>query len=138
MGALTREAVDKEIPKLKPKEKKLEATNRLVSAEEEMPDWKEREILIAQGYLNELLFIDTTLMYGRGKEHPYKASCTRIILEIATGSFQENLRLTDTEVLQEILYQYALIGKWETGISVCRDFFTLGLDILPIGSGEVL
>ncbi|MCL0105117.1 hypothetical protein M1O57_05990 [Dehalococcoidia bacterium] len=103
MGALTREAVDKEIPKLKPKEKKLEAANRLVSAEEEIPDWKEREILIAQGYLNELLFIDTTLMYGRGKEHPYKASCTRIILEIATGSFQENLRLTDTEVLQEIL-----------------------------------
>ncbi|MCL0103976.1 hypothetical protein M1O51_05175 [Dehalococcoidia bacterium] len=103
VGALTREAVDKEIPKLKPKEKKLEATNRLVSAEEEIPDWKERGILIAQGYLNELLFIDTTLMYGRGKEHPYKASCTRIILEIATGSFQENLRLTDTEVLQEIL-----------------------------------
>ncbi|MCL0048575.1 hypothetical protein M1N44_04070 [Dehalococcoidia bacterium] len=88
---------------------------------------------------NELLFIDTNVvMDARGKEHPYRASCGRIILEIATGSFQENLRLTDTEVLQEIPYQYALIGKWETGISVCRDFFTLGLDILPIGSGEVL
>ncbi|MCL0072887.1 hypothetical protein M1N91_01520 [Dehalococcoidia bacterium] len=52
---------------------------------------------------NELLFIDTNVvMDARGKEHPYRASCTRIILEIATGSFQENLRLTDTEVLQEI------------------------------------
>ncbi|MCL0060235.1 hypothetical protein M1O20_07195 [Dehalococcoidia bacterium] len=69
--------------------------------------------------MNELLFIDTNVvMDARGKEHPYRASCGRIILEIATGSFQENLRLTDTEVLQEIPYQYALIGKWETGISV--------------------
>ncbi|MCL0072888.1 hypothetical protein M1N91_01525 [Dehalococcoidia bacterium] len=53
MGALTREAVDKEIPKLKPKEKKLEATNRLVFAEEEVPDWKAIESLIARRHLNE-------------------------------------------------------------------------------------
>ncbi|MCL0094679.1 hypothetical protein M1N58_02125 [Dehalococcoidales bacterium] len=52
--------MDKEIPKLEPKEKKLEATNRLVFAKEEIPGWKEIEILIAQGHLNELLFINTT------------------------------------------------------------------------------
>ncbi|MCL0095715.1 hypothetical protein M1O52_04250 [Dehalococcoidia bacterium] len=103
MGALTREAVNKEILKgEEPRERKLEVVKYLVSAEE-IPGWKGIEILIAQGHLNELLFINTTLMYGRGKEHPYKASCTRIILEIATGSLQENFRLTDTEVLQEIL-----------------------------------
>ena len=63
---------------------------------------------------NELLFIDTNVvMYARGKEHPYRASCGRIILEIATGSFRENfgIPVTDTEVFQEILYRYALVGK---------------------------
>ncbi|MCL0060580.1 hypothetical protein M1O54_00405 [Dehalococcoidia bacterium] len=53
VGALIREAVNKEIPKVEPKEKKLEAANRLVSAEEEVPDWKEIESLIARGHLNE-------------------------------------------------------------------------------------
>ncbi|MCL0078150.1 type II toxin-antitoxin system VapC family toxin [Dehalococcoidia bacterium] len=89
---------------------------------------------------NELLFIDTNVvMDARGKEHPYRASCGRIILEIAAGSFRENfgIPVTDTEVFQEILYRYALVGKWETGISVCRDLFTLGQDIPPIGSGKV-
>ena len=45
--------MNKEIPKVQPKEKKLEATNRLVSAKEEIPDWKAIESLIARGHLNE-------------------------------------------------------------------------------------
>jgi len=85
-------------------------------------------------------FIDTNIvMYAGGKEHRYKKPCASIILAIADGSFREKLGVptTDTEVFQEILYRYALIGKWEAGITMCKDFLTLGLEILPIGSHEV-
>jgi len=88
----------------------------------------------------EPFFIDTNIvMYARGKGHPYKASCAQIIFEIAAGSFQEKFGtpVTDTEVFQEILYRYALLGRWETGILVCQDFLTLGLEVLPIESREV-
>ncbi|MBT9140570.1 MAG: hypothetical protein DDT30_01148 [Dehalococcoidia bacterium] len=54
VGALIRQAVNKEIVKgEETKERKLEAAKRLVSAEEEIPGWKEIEMLIAQGHLNE-------------------------------------------------------------------------------------
>ena len=85
-------------------------------------------------------FIDTNVvMYAGGKEHPYKNSCAGIILAIADGSFWEKFGVptTDTEVFHEILCRYALIGKWEAGITMCKDFLTLGLEILPIGSHEI-
>lgn len=85
-------------------------------------------------------FIDTNVvMYAGGEEHPYKNPCASIILGIADGSFWEKFGVpaTDTEVLQEILYRYALIGKWEAGITMCKDLLALGLEILPIGSHEV-
>lgn len=89
---------------------------------------------------DERLLIDTNIvMYAGGGEHRYKESCAGIILSIADRSFWRNfgIPVTDTEVFQEILYRYALTGKWETGIAVCRDFLALGLELLPIGSHEV-
>lgn len=89
---------------------------------------------------DERLLIDTNIvMYAGGGEHRYKESCAGIILGIADRSFWRNfgIPVTDTEVFQEILYRYALTGKWETGIVICRDFLALGLELLPIGSHEV-
>ena len=63
----------------------------------------------------------------------------RVIRQIADGSFQERFGtpVTDSEVFQEILYGYALIGQWEIAISVCNDFFLLGLEILSVGPSKV-
>jgi predicted nucleic acid-binding protein len=88
----------------------------------------------------DIFFIDTNIvMYARGKAHPYKKPCVRVIRQIADGSFQERFGtpVTDSEVFQEILYRYALIGQWEIAISVCNDFFLLGLEILAVGPSEV-
>lgn len=89
---------------------------------------------------DETLLIDTNIvMYAAGKKHPYKSACAEIISGIADGSFHSNVGVpvTDTEVFQEILYRYALVGKWETGIVICKHLLELGLEILPIDSDGV-
>jgi Predicted nucleic acid-binding protein, contains PIN domain len=89
---------------------------------------------------DEPFFIDTNIvMYAAGKEHPYKGACATIISGIADGSFSRDIGipLTDTETFQEILYRYALVGRWESGILICKHFLALRLDILPVDSSEV-
>ena len=90
---------------------------------------------------DETFLIDTNIvMYAAGKTHPYKSACAGIISGIADGSFHRNVGVpvTDTEVFQEILYRYALVGKWQTGIVICRHLLELGLEILSISSDDVL
>jgi predicted nucleic acid-binding protein len=89
---------------------------------------------------HDTLFIDTNIvMYAVGKEHKYKNACARIISTIADGSFLKDFGapLTDTEVFQEILYRYALLERWETGILICKHFLELGLEVLPIDTDDV-
>lgn len=89
---------------------------------------------------DEAFLIDTNIvMYAAGKKHPYKSACAEIISGIADGSFHRNVGIpvTDTEVFQEILYRYALVGKWETGILICKHLLDLGLGILSVDSDEV-
>ena len=89
---------------------------------------------------DETFLIDTNIvMYAAGRKHQYKSACARIISAIADGSFHRNVGapVTDTEVFQEILYRYALVGKWQTGIVVCKHLLELGLEIVPISSDEV-
>jgi hypothetical protein len=81
------------------------------------------------------VFIDTSIfMYARGKDHPLKAPCSNIILNIgkegALGSYGGPV--INTEVLQEILYRYVMIEKADIGLSICRDIEALEVDILPV------
>ena len=85
-------------------------------------------------------FIDTNIfMYARGKAHPYKDYCSQIILSIAKGEFLESYGspVIDVEVFQEILYRYALIGRWDIGISVCQDIALLGLEVIPVDFSDI-
>lgn len=86
------------------------------------------------------IFLDTSVfMYARGKEHPLKDPCGRIILQIGNKGDLGSLGspVINTEVFQEILYRYFMIGKWETGISVCRDIQALDIDILPVTANDI-
>lgn len=85
-------------------------------------------------------FIDTNIvMYARGKDHLYKKPCASLILQIADGSFEKSFGppVIDSEVFQEIIYRYALVGEWATALLVCRELYALGLEILSIGNQEV-
>ncbi len=55
IGALVREAVDREVLKESESSRntKFEAAARLISMKEDVPDWAEVEKLIARGHLNE-------------------------------------------------------------------------------------
>jgi len=92
--------------------------------------------MVEDGY-----FIDTNIIiYARGREHPYRNACSNLILAIGNGSFERKfgVPVVDSEVFQKIIYRYALIGKWETAISVTKDLYNLGWEILSVGSGEVV
>lgn len=85
-------------------------------------------------------FIDTNvLMYARGKDHSYKKPCANLILKIADGSFEKEFGppVIDSEVFQEVIYRYSLVGEWSTALSVCRDVYGLGMEILSVGNAEV-
>lgn len=91
-------------------------------------------------WVEDRIFIDTSIfIYARGKDHPLKIPCSQIILGIARESevYHYGKPLINTEVLQEIIYRYAMIGKWDVGVSICKDIKTLGIDILPVMSSDI-
>lgn len=80
-------------------------------------------------------FIGTNVfIYARGKDHPHKEACARLILKIADGSFAREWGepVTDAEVFQELLYRYTMIGRWETGVQLYRDILELGMRVAPV------
>lgn len=69
------------------------------------------------------VFIDTNIpMYAAGKEHPYKSSCSEIIMAAATGKLKA---YTDVEVFQEVLYRFFYINKPEMGYKVFDNFYKI-------------
>jgi predicted nucleic acid-binding protein len=90
--------------------------------------------------MNDIYLIDTSIfMYARGKDHEYKEPCSDIILAIGSGLFEQRLgqAVIDSELYQEILYRYSLIGKWDTAISLLCDIQKMGISTLPVGKEEV-
>lgn len=86
------------------------------------------------------IFLDTNVfLYARGKGHPYKNPCAKLILAIADGSLAREwgAPAVDSEVFQEILYFYCQRESQLLGLEVCRDLMVFNLEILPIGSLEV-
>lgn len=65
-------------------------------------------------------FIDANIpMYIAGRPHRYKAPSTSFMLKVARGDIEG---LTDSEVLQEILYRYFYINKLDVGLKVFDNF----------------
>jgi hypothetical protein len=80
----------------------------------------------------ELYFIDANIiMYAIGKRHPLKEPCRTVLNSIKGGDITV---VTNTEVLQEILYRYFAIGlPWVAKIaydstkSICETIFPITL-----------
>ena len=76
------------------------------------------------------LFVDANLvMYALGGPHPLRDPC-RIIFEKI--KMQEFPIVTNTEVLQEILYRYFSIGRSALGEIAYRSIVGLSLHVFPI------
>jgi len=76
-------------------------------------------------------FLDTNIfMYAAGREHPLKGPCVAILRRVAR---EEVEALTNTEVLQEILYRYRAIGERERGLHLARlAVDQVGGEVLPV------
>lgn len=69
-----------------------------------------------------------------GKSIDIKEACAKIIMDIAKGVLPA---VTDSEVLQEILYRYWHIKQLEKGLQVFADFERLMPTILSISRNDL-
>jgi len=75
-------------------------------------------------------FIDTNLiMYSIGNPHPLREPCKKILEKIKS---REILGVTNTEVLQEILYWYFSIERGTLGEIAYQSMIEFCTDIFPV------
>ncbi len=75
-------------------------------------------------------FLDTNIiMYSVGGEHPLRNPCRLWIEKIRDGNLQV---VSDTEVLQEILYRYISLGRKEEAIEITQSLIELCEEIFPV------
>ena len=75
-------------------------------------------------------FIDANLvMYAIGGPHPLRNPCKDILEEIKVRKI---VSVTNTEVLQEILYRYFSIGRGVVGEIAYRSILQFCVEILPV------
>jgi hypothetical protein len=83
---------------------------------------------------HETLFIDTNIpMYAVGREHPLKVLCQHILTSLTTMTGV----VTDTEVLQEILYRYWSLGEPDRGLRLASEFLIIVPDVVPVTKDDV-
>ncbi|HHY33274.1 MAG TPA: type II toxin-antitoxin system VapC family toxin [Firmicutes bacterium] len=83
------------------------------------------------------VFIDTNVpMYAAGRPHPCREAARDTIRGIVSGHIDA---VTDSEVLQEILYRYFAIGEKATGLAVFDSFAAIMKDrVLPVTEADVM
>lgn len=81
-------------------------------------------------------FLDSNVfMYAAGAAHPCKDPCIAILEDVERGTLPA---ITNTEVLQEILYRYTRIGVSEKGIALCRTILRYPMEVLAVEADDVL
>ena len=73
-----------------------------------------------------MVFIDSNIpMYVAGRDHPHREPARRFLDRVRTGEIEA---CTSTEVLQEILYRYAGLGR----LDLARQVYELFVQICPV------
>jgi uncharacterized protein len=72
------------------------------------------------------VFLDSNIpMYVAGGDHPNRAVARRVMERVRSGRLQA---CTSTEVIQEILYRYASLGK----LDLARQVYDLFVEMCPV------
>ena len=80
-------------------------------------------------------FVDTNIfIYAVGTAHPMKRVCALLIEKIARQDIDV---VTDTEVLQEVLYRFWKQGKAERGMITYNRIVDLMQNILPVSREDL-
>ena len=76
------------------------------------------------------LFLDANLiMYSTGGSHPLREPCKKFLQKIKS---REVFGVTNTEVLQEILYRYFSIDRGTLGEIAYQSMIEFCIDIFPV------
>lgn len=76
------------------------------------------------------VFVDSNIpMYVAGRDHPNREPSRRFLERVRAGDVDG---VTSTEVLQEILFRYAGLGKLEVGLEVYDLFVQICSRVLPV------
>lgn len=63
-------------------------------------------------------------MYAAGQPHPHKEACAWVMTQVAA----ERLHVAiDTETIQEVLYRYGALRRWDIATAMASDL----LDLIP-------
>jgi predicted nucleic acid-binding protein len=82
-----------------------------------------------------LTFLDVNIpMYAAGQLHLYKDSCTQVMQAVADGQIAAAI---DTEIIQEILYRYGALRRWEVATAMAADVLTLASVVYPISVEDI-
>ncbi len=77
-----------------------------------------------------VLFLDANLiMYSLGRPHPLREPCKKFLEKIKS---REILGVTNTEVLQEILYRYFSMERRTLGEIACQSMIEFCTDVFPV------
>jgi hypothetical protein len=75
-------------------------------------------------------FLDACIpMYAAGTDHPYKRPCLEILAAVEEGALAA---VTDTEVIQEIVYRFRFGQRTAEAVGLALDFLDLVQTVLPI------
>jgi predicted nucleic acid-binding protein len=71
------------------------------------------------------VFLDISVpMYAAGRPHACRDACVWIMTEIAEGRIVVAI---DTEIIQEVLYRYGALQRWDIAVAMASDL----LDLIP-------
>jgi predicted nucleic acid-binding protein len=81
-----------------------------------------------------LLLLDVNIpIYAAGQPHPYKAACVRVMTKIAEGELHAAI---DAETIQEILYRYGALKRWDIAVAMATNLAKLVPTVYPILSAD--
>ncbi|MDP3722932.1 MAG: type II toxin-antitoxin system VapC family toxin [Candidatus Omnitrophota bacterium] len=80
------------------------------------------------------VFIDVNvIMYAAGGSHPHQAPSQRLLEGVLQGRVEA---ISDTEILQELLYRFWRLNKVELGAQLVRQVVEILPNLLPVESRD--
>lgn len=81
-----------------------------------------------------LAFLDVNIpMYAAGGPHPYREPCAWLLTQVARGRIAAAI---DTEIIQEVLYRYGALQRWDIAVTMANSLVELIPVIFPIRASE--
>jgi uncharacterized protein len=82
----------------------------------------------------DITLLDVSIpMCAAGGDHPYKAPCIRVLSAVARGRLRVAI---DSETIQEILYRFGHLQRWETGATMAESLLELAAVVHPVTAAD--